>query len=61
MQDIIEMKYMIQSKKILRPSFKKKLIFLKNLYGDGNSSKKIIMIIKKLNLKNFNTQKKITY
>ena len=48
-------------KKILRPSFKKKLIFLKNLYGDGNSSKKIIMIIKKLNLKNFNTQKKITY
>ena len=61
MQDIIEKKYMIQSKKILRPSFKKKLIFLKNLYGDGNSSKKIIMIIKKLNLKNFNTQKKITY
>ena len=48
-------------KKILRPSFKKKLIFLKNLYGDGNSSKKIINIIKKLNLKNFNIQKKITY
>ena len=48
-------------KKILRPSFRKKLNFLKNPYGNGNSSKKIIKVIKKLNLKKFNTQKKITY
>lgn len=34
---------------------------MKNPYGDGNSAKKIIQIIKKLDLKNFNTQKKITY
>ena len=47
--------------KILKPNFKKKLRHLKNLYGDGNSSKKIIKIIKRLKLKNFNTQKKITY
>ena len=48
-------------KKILKLKFRKKLNFLKNPYGDGESSKKIIKIIKKLNLKNFNTQKKITY
>lgn len=47
--------------KILKQNFKKKLRNLKNLYGDGNSSKKIIKIIKRLKLKNFNTQKKITY
>jgi len=47
--------------KILKPNFRKKLRDLKNLYGDGNSSKKIIKIIKRLKLKNFNTQKKITY
>ena len=47
--------------KILKTNFRKKLRDLKNLYGDGNSSKKIIKIIKRLKLKNFNTQKKITY
>ncbi len=34
---------------------------IKNPYGDGKSSKQIINIIKKLDLKNFNTQKKLTY
>jgi UDP-hydrolysing UDP-N-acetyl-D-glucosamine 2-epimerase len=48
-------------KKVLSNNFNKKLKNLKNPYGDGNSSKKIINIIKKINLKNFNTQKKITY
>lgn len=48
-------------KKILKPSFKNKLRNLKNPYGDGSSSKKIIKIIKKLQLSKFNTQKKITY
>tara|TARA_A100001388_G_C28766792_1_gene501226 strand:+ start:1225 stop:2370 length:1146 start_codon:yes stop_codon:yes gene_type:complete len=48
-------------KKVLSKSFNRKLKNLKNPYGDGNSSNKIINIIKKLNLKNFNTQKKITY
>ena len=47
--------------KILKQTFRKKLRYLKNLYGDGNSSIKIIKIIKKLKIKNFNTQKKITY
>ena len=47
--------------KILKKNFTKKLRFLKNPYGNGNSSQKIINIIKKLNLKKFNTQKKITY
>ncbi len=47
--------------KILKQTFRKKLRYLKNLYGDGNSSIKIIKIIKRLKLKNFNTQKKITY
>jgi GDP/UDP-N,N'-diacetylbacillosamine 2-epimerase (hydrolysing) len=48
-------------KKVLKLKFKKRLKFLKNSYGDGNSSKRIIKVIKKLNLKDFNTQKKITY
>ena len=48
-------------KRVLKPTFKKKLRFLKNPYGNGKSSKKIIEIINKLDLKNFNTQKKITY
>jgi len=48
-------------KTILKPGFSKKIKFMKNPYGDGNSAKKIIQIIKKLDLKNFNTQKKITY
>ncbi len=42
-------------------SFKKKMHNLVNPYGDGKSAKKIISIIKKFNLKKFNTQKKITY
>ena len=41
--------------------FKSKIKKIKNPYGDGNSSVKIIRIIKKLKLKNFNTQKKLTY
>ena len=40
--------------------FLKKIQNVKNLYGDGNSAKKIIEIIKKLNLK-INTQKINTY
>lgn len=47
--------------KVLSKKFEIKLKKLKNPYGDGNSSKKIINILKKINLKNFNTQKKITY
>jgi GDP/UDP-N,N'-diacetylbacillosamine 2-epimerase (hydrolysing) len=41
--------------------FKNNIKKIKNPYGDGKSSQKIISIIKKLNLKNFNTQKKLTY
>ena len=41
-------------------SFFKKIQNVKNLYGDGNSAKKIIEIIKKLDLK-INTQKINTY
>ncbi len=48
-------------KSVLSKNFNKKMKNLKNPYGDGNSSKKIINIIKRLKLKNFNTQKKITY
>ena len=48
-------------KRVISKKFKRKLTFLRNPYGDGNSSKKIVKIIKKLDLKNFNTQKKITY
>ncbi len=40
--------------------FLKKIKKIKNPYGEGNSSKKIVKIIKKLNL-NFNTQKINTY
>ena len=46
---------MLQNKKFL-----KKLRNIKNPYGDGNSSVKIIKILKKLNLKE-NTQKTNTY
>jgi len=42
-------------------NFKNKIKKIKNPYGDGNSAQKIIEIIKKLKLKNFNTQKKLTY
>ena len=38
--------------------FKKKIKNIKNPYGDGNSATKIVKIIKSLNLKKFNTQKK---
>ena len=48
-------------KKGLSKSFNNKIKNIKNPYGDGTSAKKIVKIIKKLNLKNFNTQKKITY
>ena len=41
--------------------FKNKIKKINNPYGDGNSSYKIIKIIKKLKLKNFNTQKNLTY
>ena len=48
-------------KKALSLTFKSKLKNLKNPYGNGKASRRIISIIKKLKLKNFNTQKKITY
>ena len=48
-------------KKVNSKSFYKKIKKIKNPYGDGKSALKIIKIIKKLNLKNFNTQKKLTY
>ena len=48
-------------KKALSLNFKSKLKNLKNPYGNGKASRRIISIIKKLKLKNFNTQKKITY
>ena len=44
-------------KKVNSKSFYKKIKKIKNPYGDGKSAIKIIKIIKKLNLKNFNTQK----
>lgn len=47
--------------KIIKSNIKKKFKNIKNPYGSGDSAKKIIKIIKKLNLKNFNTQKIITY
>ena len=47
--------FVLQNKKFL-----KKLRGIKNPYGDGNSSVKIIKILKKLNLKE-NTQKTNTY
>ena len=48
-------------KKVKSQIFYKKIKNIKNPYGDGKSALKIIQIIKKLNLKNFNTQKKLTY
>tara|TARA_Y100000816_G_C26093864_1_gene578476 strand:- start:50 stop:1189 length:1140 start_codon:yes stop_codon:yes gene_type:complete len=48
-------------KKTKSQNFKKKIQNIKNPYGDGKSALKIIKIIKKLNLKNFDTQKKLTY
>lgn len=48
-------------KKGISTSFKKKIKNIKNPYGDGSSSTKILKIIKRLKLKKLNTQKKITY
>ncbi len=48
-------------KKVKSQNFYKKIKNIKNPYGDGKSAIKIIKIIKKLNLRNFDTQKKLTY
>ncbi len=47
--------------KALNSNFLKKLKKLKNPYGDGKSSNKIIDILKKIDLKKINIQKQITY
>ena len=48
-------------KKGLSKRFANKIKNVKNPYGDGTASKRIVNFIKKFDLKNFNTQKKITY
>jgi GDP/UDP-N,N'-diacetylbacillosamine 2-epimerase (hydrolysing) len=48
-------------KKGMSNNFKKKIKRIKNPYGDGNSAKRIIKIINKINFSNFKTQKKLTY
>ena len=48
-------------KKVTSKVFQDKIKNIRNPYGDGKSSMRIINIIKKLNLKDFNTQKKLTY
>ena len=48
-------------KKGMSNNFKKKIKRMKNPYGDGNSAKRIIKIINKINFSNFKTQKKLTY
>jgi len=48
-------------KKGLSKSFKNYIKNIKNPYGDGKASKKIIKILKKINFSKFDTQKKITY
>lgn len=48
-------------KKATSKNFINKMKNIKNPYGDGKSSKKIVNILMKLDLKNFNTQKKLTY
>ena len=48
-------------KKVMSQNFYKKIKNIKNPYGDGKSAFKIIKIIKKLDLRNFDTQKKLTY
>jgi len=48
-------------KKVMSQNFYKKIKNIKNPYGDGKSALKIIKIIKKLDLRNFDTQKKLTY
>ncbi len=48
-------------KKALSKSFNKKIIRFKNPYGNGGSSKKIVKIIKSLNLSKIKLQKQNTY
>ena len=48
-------------KKGMSIKFNKKIQSIKNPYGDGKSAERIIKIIKKIDLTNFNTQKKLTY
>ena len=48
-------------KKGLSKSFKNYIKNVKNPYGDGNASKKIIKILKTINFSKFNKKKKITY
>ena len=48
-------------RKGLSTKFNKSIKNIKNPYGKGNSSYQIIKIMKKIDFKNFNTQKKITY
>jgi len=48
-------------KQVKSQNFYKKIKNIKNPYGDGKSAIKIIKIIKKLDLRNFDTQKKLTY
>tara|TARA_B100000242_G_C43054790_1_gene493375 strand:- start:502 stop:1641 length:1140 start_codon:yes stop_codon:yes gene_type:complete len=48
-------------KKTLNINFLKGIKNLKNPYGDGSSAKKIVKILKKINLKKINIQKQITY
>ena len=49
------------NKALYNKNFLKKLTKIKNPYGDGNSSKKIVEQILKLKLMKYNTQKTITY
>ena len=42
-------------------AFRKKISKIKNPYGDGKSAIRIVNIIKRLKLKNFKTQKQLTY
>ena len=48
-------------KKTLNINFLKGIKNLKNPYGDGSSAKKIVKILKKINLKKINIQIQITY
>lgn len=49
------------NKTILDKKFLKKIKKQKSLYGDGNSSKKIIKILETINLEKIPIQKKLTY
>ena len=48
------------NKSLYNEKFKNSLKTIKNPYGNGNSSKKILKILKEIDLSNI-TQKKITY